>query len=95
MRRGAADAHPRWASNPSMGHQGLRVAPATWVSGHGAGDSPVTARNGGTSQDSPQHDTQFFHVDSRVPTKVLRQHLAFQVHLLQPIFQVHDALQSE
>lgn len=42
----------------------------------------------------PQHHAQLLDVNSHLALEILGQHLAFEVELLQPIFQVHDTLES-
>lgn len=43
----------------------------------------------------PQHHAQLLDMDSHLALEILRQHLAFEVELLQPIFQVHHTLKSK
>lgn len=42
----------------------------------------------------PQHHAQLLDMDSHLALEILRQHLAFEVELLQPIFQVHHTLKK-
>lgn len=43
----------------------------------------------------PQHHAQLLDMDSHLALEILRQHLAFEVEFLQPIFQVHHTLKSK
>lgn len=42
----------------------------------------------------PQHNAQLLDVNSHLALEIFRQHLAFEIELLQPILQVHDTLES-
>lgn len=43
----------------------------------------------------PQHHAQLLDVNSHLALEILGQHLAFEIELLQPIFQVHNTLESK
>lgn len=43
----------------------------------------------------PQHNAQLLDVNSHLALEILGQHLAFEIQLLQPIFQVHNTLESK